>query len=225
MKTTRFSLLLALLFGASLLSAQRIGIGLNAGTNGFGLDASAHLAGRFGLRAGYNLFKVNFEDKQFKIPASGQETLPATGTFDASNIMLLADYRIILWLRVNAGLSLAASKRFLEFDADASGAELNLFGHIVSVPAGSTTHVVIEEDALARPYFGVSLGRLVPKRRLGISGDLGVFRYPSPNVVAVDPSTGQPNPVETAAVKASFEQKWKTDWWPVLNFRLAFRLI
>ena len=71
------------------------------------------------------------------------------------------------------------------------------------------------------PYIGLGLGRVVPKRRLNLSVDLGAYFRDSP-VIKIEATNLLKRNIENEAVLNRNLSEYK--WYPVMNLRLAYKL-
>lgn len=217
-----FICIFSLLFFAQTIDAQSVSIGLNAGNKGAGVDLAIGAGERIGIRGGYNFFKFSYNDREFKIPSTGEKVPASSGTIDLTSVDLLGEFAALPWLRVVAGVNLATSKSLADIDMDASGQTVQLFGHTVTVPAGAgKVNMKIEESTKIHPYIGLALGRLVPNKIIGISGEIGAMQYKTPDVIHLDSAVQ--GDADRLAVQAKFGEEWK-EIYPVISVRVAIRI-
>lgn len=222
MNRFQFFLSVFCLLAVQSLVGQSVSIGLNAGLRGVGADLGIGLGERIGIRGGYNFFKLEFNDREFKIPGSKDKTVPSSGTVDLSSFDVLGEFAAVSWLRLVGGINLASSKNLADLELTVAGGQVDMFGHSVTAPAGeSVVSLKIEEATKIHPYLGLSLGRLVPNKIIGISGDLGFMVYKTPDVVEVESALS--GDADRMAVQQKFGEQWR-EVYPVVSLRVAFRI-
>ena len=97
--------------------------------------------------------------------------------------------------------------------------------HIVGFDSDGYAHGSIKVNKF-RPYVGIGFGRSVPRRRFGVSGDFGVQFWGKPKVY--EKQTGMDLEVKKEDLGDDSNKYYdvisKFAVWPVLNFRLTYRI-
>ena len=76
------------------------------------------------------------------------------------------------------------------------------------------------------PYIGMGFGRTFPRKRMNVSFDLGT-QYKGDYTVKINMKPGlllKQNEENAVALARNFNEKWYGHFFPVVNFRLAYRI-
>lgn len=205
-------LLLCLSLSATAVAAEKVGIGLRVGTQGWGAEVGFKLSDRFGLRAG--LYGAEISD-------SYEETdIVYDGDLQLGGLGVIADFHPF---RGGFHLSAGLLSNETGIDMSATPTMSQTIGGNVYTPAeiGTLTGSVDFDDTA--PYFGLGWGRIPGSGRVGFLADIGVLAQGSGSV-SLTSSTGLINPADLQAeideIEADIED---FDLWPVISFGLAIR--
>lgn len=206
------SVLFGLLAAVPSAWAADFGLGLRAGTQGFGGELGMGLGQHFALRAGYYKASVSGDYDDTDITYDGDLDVGGTG--------LIADfYPFKNGFHISAGYF--SNDNAIGLEATPTGPQE--IGDTTYTPAeiGTLTGDVAFDDTA--PYFGLGWGRLTGAKRLGFLVDLGFLKQGSGDVTLVS-STGLVAQDDLDAEVAEIEDDIKDyDFWPVLSFGLAIR--
>ncbi|AZQ65074.1 hypothetical protein EI427_22935 [Flammeovirga pectinis] len=218
--------LLLILISSSLCFAQRvheeeyenkIAIGISGGTNGGGIDVSRNINKHFNGSLGLNYFKINDFTRQ--VAVDGKQ-LKSTVNVEMVNIDLRLEYLPF----VNSSFKVVAGLAYMTSNG------VRVIGQYASdVTLGEMT---IESEDIGEirfdaewkqitPYFGIGLGRAVPKNRIGFGFDIGTYYIGKPNVQFTGTSMlSEMNSQEEQLAKNMEDY----NWFPVFKLRLAVRI-
>lgn len=159
---------------------KKYAVGLSTGLKSIaGIDGGLTLSPRFNIRVGYQYADLRFFDPDFSIEASSRSYEVDTKYY-FSHIELLGEYVPLKFLRVVFGAGLFYKNTASIFVAPGEDSDFN---DIILTPEEigylkGTSHY---KSPIA-PYAGIALGKLVPKKRIGLSCDIGAFYKGSPTV-------------------------------------------
>lgn len=196
--------------------SHKFGLALRLGTTP-GLDLAYRINPKITVLLGYNYFKytVNTVTEAAKegvkldagIKMSAVSGLIEYHPFSKSSFKLLAGVAYI-----NQGL--------LSVLVTPEGSYT--FGTTVFTPEEvGNISLAVDYGKSAAPFVGIGFGRTVPKGRVGIGFEMGMY-YTKPPVISL---TGKERLSSMTEQQAQVQENMK-DWryWPVINLRLAIRL-
>jgi hypothetical protein len=193
---------------------ERIGIGLKAGTYGFGLDLTFRVLDWLALRGSYQGLDFTASDEH--------DGVDYDGDFEVGGEGLLVDfYPAKNRFRLTAGYFRNRNEAAL----DAVPSEPEQIGDTVYDPAeiGTLSGTLAFDDG--GPYLGIGWGNAA--RRPGVVGfvfDFGVLRQGS-GAVELQSSTGLVSPADLELEASEIEDDIAGhDLWPVISFGISFRL-
>lgn len=245
---------LVLLFGLSMLTLpaqdrafSHWAAGINAGLYGGGIQGATDLSPHLKLRAGFDYihysrqnvysFEAEIEDfEQYEQvnPTVEGEITEASVTFPNGKLML--DY----YLMHNGIFCLTAGfycgKNRVQADglihryeelSQQMGQDPSLeYEDIVFQPNhdGSFDASLHIGNSL-KPYFGVGLGRTIPRNRVGFKFELGVVYQGPYELVSDNINEAGRNWVNRMAEEMELPVSQETlNWWPMLNLSLTYRI-
>lgn len=205
----------------------RFALGVGVGTNSLvGADIAVHLLPFLNVRAGYNYFTYENPSLDFDYTGLGIKGLPEgkVGTavsLNQSNIALIPE--LALGKRRNIRLAIGGvySPNF-KMSTTITYKENVVLGDFVVTPEEiGYMRVNYTIKSKISPYFGFGLGKAVPKKRIGVSWDMGAYYRDSP-VITID-ATGMltDNKSNEAPLNRNLSSY---KWYPVSTLRLAIRL-
>ena len=182
--------------------ANRIGIGVGAGTEGIGVDVSTCLTKYFGVRAGLNFMPdiniktdVDIEPNVDNLPPlSGEDaTLNVKGSLKRTSFDLKLDcYPTGGSFFVTAGFSVGGEK-LVQVTGHSDYIQNNMaLAENYGIQIGDY-NIPFDENGDVngglkvnnfRPYLGLGFGRLIPKHRIGFRFEMGVQFHGKPKVYA-----------------------------------------
>ena len=189
---------------------DHLSVGLTLGTTGTGVDVAAPIGNFLQVRAGYNFFSGFTYSEKIDYRAKGKKERGKTEA-KAKNYMSTAHLLLDAYpfpKDFDPGEGIAIGDYIVEFDRDGYG------------------HGAIKVNKF-RPYLGIGYGRAVPRKRIGVSGDLGVMIWGKPRVFEKQTGTDQ------EAFRDDFgsdSDKYydfiaKFPVWPVLTIRITGRIL
>lgn len=214
---------------------DHVSLGLTLGTTGIGLDVAAPVTDYVQVRAGYNFFSgfkykedVNYRTlanvKQGKIEIEGKNYMSTAhllfdvypsrdGAFHFTAGFCLGTDEVV-------DVENTTPVRGLE-----RGAGLVIGDYKIHFDANGIAHGNIKVNKF-RPYVGIGFGRSVPRKRFGVSGDLGVQFWGKPKMYERQAGGDVELKEEDFGDDGSryYEIISKTSVWPVLNLRLTYRI-
>ncbi|WP_156152386.1 hypothetical protein [Flammeovirga sp. OC4] len=226
MNTLRYSLLFMVFtfIGISTTYAQeddghlsKIAIGLSAGSQGGGLDVSKNVHPNFNIKLGFNYFKL--DDFTQTLTFSG-ESMNTNINVDFTNVELLVEYMPFKSssFKIVGGLAYLVGNNV---QAVGEYADNVTFGEVTLAPADIGTLEIKSEWSQVAPYFGIGVGRAVPKRRVGFGFDIGAYYAGSPKTTI----TGTRLLEEMRTQQETLETNLSGySWYPRLTLRLAVRI-
>ena len=179
--------------------ANRVGVGVSAGTEGVGFDLSTCLTKYLSVRAGLDLmpdFSINTDAN-----VSGDDGTNYSGTVDIKGALK----RTQLSFKLDCYPFPNSSSFFLTAGAVFGGdkvikitghsdefAALVAMGNELGIEIGDYRIPIDKNGNVAggvkvsgfRPYFGLGFGRLIPKKRIGFRFELGAQIHGKPKVYA-----------------------------------------
>jgi hypothetical protein len=220
MKLKSLNLLAAMLLFCLSASAQQFAVGLNLGSTGFGVDAAANF-GQIGARVGYSSLGLNGTYKNLTIPLSGVDvTGDVTATLKASRIHLLAEYGGIF--RIFGGLSIPTASKELLNATFVTTQAIKIAGYEVKPdPKTGAVGLAMGYKNALQPVVGISLGRAVPNKRVGVGIDLGAIFTGNYEIQSLKSAL----PADLAALRAKIATvSALTNIYPIANLRISVRL-
>ena len=179
---------------------NHVALGVSAGTDGIGFQVAAPLGQCLALRAGYSFFpklKYNKEINLGNDVAFVKSKVDLEGKLNFNQVSVLVDYYPFTSssFRVTAGayfgdgkiLTVSNAEPFIkEAYWETAGIQLgkgNAVSDKYTVVSDAQGNVNIDLKVNSfRPYLGIGFGRAVPRKRVGLSFDLGVQIWGSPEV-------------------------------------------
>ena len=206
-------------------SLGKMSVGIGGGTNALlGIDVAYKVLPRVALRLGFNYFK--FDVRGIDIGEYNILSIPKNKTAtdiaaNQSNIQLLADVS----LTKKGGIRLTVGGTYMiktEWSAKLRyREEIAISSIVVTAQDMGYFKTIYTTKSPISPYIGLGLGRLVPKRRINVSADLGTYYRGSP-VIKIDATGLLKRNVENEGALNRNLAPYK--WYPVINMRLAYRL-
>ncbi len=207
------SLLFAVLLPSLPLSAQSFGLYAHVGTLGGGAEVGIGLSDVLTVRLGGNFLEYarteTFDDGEFNLDAD----------LNLSTFSGLVDYH-------PAGIAMRVTAGLVYNQNEASGLlttnRIYYIGNRRYDPADiGSLDVRVRGGNELSPYFGFGFGRTVPRRRLGVTLDLGILYHGKIDVEMQ--GTGAMSPTADQAEEIEDELK-NAEFFPVVMFGLTFRL-
>ncbi|MEJ2883489.1 hypothetical protein [Pedobacter sp. GR22-6] len=198
----------------SLSYLEKSSIQLHGGTQGFGISARYAFLPMLSGRLGGSFGSVKISEGIEFDNLSSDNTLKA----ELSNLHLWAEFSPLSWLRINAG----------------AGYFFKLKAKAVTVPNESITQdgITLEPEEIGSlttevsykkfaPYFGLGLGRGIPKHRFNVNFDIGTYYLSSPHVTMTGTEYLEDNSHNGPILERNMRDY---RWLPVLQLNLSFKL-
>ncbi|HTE39842.1 MAG TPA: hypothetical protein VK629_03380 [Steroidobacteraceae bacterium] len=217
------------LAGSSLISsvaAADVGLGLRAGTLGFGADFDIGLGEHFSARIAYNYLDYEQEVEDTDITYDG--------TLEISSVSGYLDWHPFAGgFRVSLGAVGSGPKIKIE-GRPAPGEEIEINGRFYDRSEIGSLNGEIKTGNSIAPYIGIGYGNVVGKNhRLTFLFDLGAIYggKPDVNLTTTCGSAFNGNPAGCNQLRADVEAEQaelETDtttveWWPVINIGIGIR--
>lgn len=226
---------------------KHLGIGLRVSTLGAGLEVSTNLNKNFKLRGGLSIlpyskdFTFNMDDSKLYEALGGYNPdYKMEGKLNFTNGHLLVDIHPMRYgiFHFTAGLFIGKNK------IDASGylqnsvtgkritsedlapgyawPKLEIEGHQVVIDNGAID-ATFELGQTLKPYFGIGIGRSLPKSRLGFMFELGAIYQGDYKIKQAGQEVNITQQVHDSFQDIGDYTKY-LKWWPMLNFQLTYRI-
>jgi hypothetical protein len=201
-------------------------IGLSAGSGAIaGVDVAMSLTKRISVRLGYNYLDYRIENMlqyvkgiSFLDPVKGKVAVPIE--ISQSNVALLADFGLNKRgsLRATIGANYAFKNAY---SANVSYTSSESYGDITITPNDiGYINAKISTKSKINPYIGIGFGSIVPRKRIGLSLDLGTYYRGSP-VVTIDATQSLRGNKQNEGPLTQNLAPYK--WYPIGTLRLAFK--
>jgi hypothetical protein len=199
-------------------------VGLTVGSNAIvGLDVAYSLNRWFNLKLGYNYLDISYANlgpalKAAKLPS---DKLSGEVVVSQSHLALTAEFTPTRSKKLRlaiGGVYYAKNEMSGKIGFSAPFA----FNDIVISPAemGYMKGTYTTASKIA-PYFGIGLGRTVPKRKVGLSLDFGAIYKGEPKLDIEATGLLKSNETNEVILNRNFKP---LQWYPVGNLRLALKL-
>lgn len=209
--------------------------GVTLGTTGVGVDLAAPVTDYLQVRAGYNFFSgfKYEEDVDYRAkgkPTRGKTEVEGTNYMGTGHLLIdvypFPDYTFHItggcYLGTDEVVKIENTTPVKAFDR---GEGIVIGNHIVGFDDDGYAHGAIKVKKF-RPYVGIGFGRSVPRSRFGVSGDFGVQFWGKPKVY--EKQTGMDLEVTKEDLGDETNKYYdvvsKFSVWPVLTFRMTYRL-
>ena len=179
--------------------ANRVGVGVSAGTEGVGFDLSTCLTKYLSVRAGLDLmpdFSINTDAN-----VSGDDGMDYSGTVDIKGALKRTQLSFKLdcypfpnssSFFLTAGAVFGGDKLIKITGPSDEFAALVAMGNELGIEIGDYRIPIDKNGNVAggvkvsgfRPYFGLGFGRLIPKKRIGFRFELGAQIHGNQKVYA-----------------------------------------
>ena len=169
---------------------DHLSLGLTLGTTGIGFDVAAPVTEYLQVRAGYDILSGLKYKEDIDYRAKGQPTkkTEVEGKLHLGAAKLLLDIfpsRTVPF-RFTTGFYLGTdeiinAENTIPVTAFDKGEGLLIGDYIVEFDQDGIAKATIKVNKF-RPYVGIGFGRSVPRKRIGVSGDLGVMFWGKPKL-------------------------------------------
>ena len=213
---------------------DHLSAGFTFGMTGFGIDVAAPVTEYLQVRAGYNFFDGFKHKEDIDYRAKGQPTkkTEVEGKSYVGTAKLLLDifpfknsmfhFTTGFYLGKEEVLKAENTIPVYAFDP---GEGLVIGDYIVGFDQDGIAKATIKVNKF-RPYVGLGFGRAVPRKRFGVSGDLGVMFWGKPKLY--EKQTGMDLEVQKSDLGSDSDKYFdivsKITVWPVLTVRFTGRI-
>lgn len=213
---------------------DHLSLGVTLGTTGLGFDVAAPVTEYLQLRAGYDILSGLKYKEDIDYRAKGQPTkkTEVEGKLHLGAAKLLLDvfpFRTVPF-RFTTGFYLGTdeiikAENTIPVTAFDKGEGLLIGDYIVEFDQDGIAKATIKVNKF-RPYVGIGFGRSVPRKRIGVSGDLGVMFWGKPKLY--EKQTGQDLEITKSDLGSDsdkyFDIMSKITVYPALTIRICGRI-
>ncbi|MDR1699118.1 MAG: hypothetical protein LBR75_04780 [Prevotellaceae bacterium] len=207
---------------------ENYAVALKAGTYGFGFDISTALHPNIKTRLGFSYFGYSVTSG-LSYTATGLESLEDIevdidkAKLRFPNVNLLVDYYPwkSLMFHLTAGVYFGQNK----VEAFGTASEPFEAGDYVITPdANGNIDAKIKLGGVVKPYFGIGIGRTIPKYRVGFRSELGIVYQGKLKVESSHTDQSQLDNDLSEGIDELDVPTFLTQLWPMLNFSITFRI-
>ena len=209
-----------------LLAQRNIGVGVNAGTNGLGIQLGYKLSDNFFIKSSYSNINLNVDDIDL---STDQVRQKANFSYLLQNGDLILDIHPFKnWFKICVGGSYNFQQRTLvglslqdTVYAGEDGDDPDDLGDFILYPddLGSVNIDFLWNNI--NPYVGLGFGRAVPKKRVGFSVDFGVNYIGKITIESEDSGMLVYDDYQSRSLEESLDTY---RWLPRLQFALSVSL-
>ena len=176
---------------------NHLGIGVSAGTDGIGFDLAAPIGDMFAVRAGMSIWpRIKYKTDINPGTDSKSFILNDNGKIDIEGKVNITDFKLLFdfypfkksSFRVTAGafigkqaiISVYNKEQFLQsYEWGKAGIQHGNY----KIASDSNGNINLDAKVNGfKPYIGLGFGRAIPKKRIGVSVDLGVQFWGKPGL-------------------------------------------
>lgn len=197
---------------------MNLGVSLGIGTTGYSGAIHYQLSERIGVRFGYS--KGYYDPNYFTI--FNGNSVNVTSEFNIETLHLLIDYfpfkdKIF---RITGGMT----KNFNSYMVNVTPLSSQTFGYIVYPPEMIGSMKAKVNVMEYNPYLGIGFGKTIPKTKIGLGFDLGLYYHGSPKFTLIAKGSFEPSNNEKNVY--TLENAFK-DWvfFPQVNFHIKYRIL
>ncbi|MCH8496741.1 MAG: hypothetical protein LAT57_14070 [Balneolales bacterium] len=203
------------IYSESNAQADTFALGINAGTNGVGIDVTTNLTSNLNLKATANFFSYNFSGEIDDDPS-----IDIISEMSTSNFSMLVNY-----YPFSDRIALVGGVYYLNWsvDTDLTPSEAYEVDDRVFEPEQlGSLNALIEYPNKFAPYLGLGFGNPIRAgSKLRVNAQLGLMYTGAPRLRMT--GTGMIAP--TADNQSSFQEGMNEfEWYPMFNLGLSYRL-
>ena len=213
---------------------DHLSAGLTLGTTGIGIDLAAPVTEYLQVRAGYNFCSGIKYKEDIDYRAKGQPTkkTEVEGKLHLGTAKLLLDvfpfrntpFHFTTGFYIGTD-EIIKAENTIPVTAFDKGEGILIGDYIVEFDQDGIAKATIKVNKF-RPYVGIGFGRSVPRKRIGVSGDLGVMFWGKPKLY--EKQTGMDLEVTKSDLGSDsdkyFDIMSKITVYPVLTVRISGRI-
>jgi len=218
-------------------------VGINAGTYGVGFEVNTHLIPNIKLRMGFNYFGFKVNNLVFEIDYNYQPGI--SKDVQIGNASLKPSFQLIngkvlfdivpfstQGLAFTTGLYIGQNTISLKgYAYDNEGKPITTsmrFGNnvIISPDKNGNVDATIQMGNIVKPYFGLTLGRAIPRNRLGYKLELGLLyqgKLSLESPKSIRKSKDEALDVGISRSKLPFNENWLRVW-PLVQLQLTYKI-
>ncbi|NME68272.1 hypothetical protein [Flammeovirga aprica] len=195
---------------------NKFAVGLSLGTSGGGIDVARNFS-RFNIALGFNYLEVKDLKRTLTVQGELMDTKLSTSAF---NIDLKAEY---LPFKKSSFKLFAGIAYLPQSNVEVKGMYANQVqvGELVFTQEEIGEIYFKGDWANFAPYFGLGFGRAVPKRRIGVAFDMGVYYMGNPKVTFTGTNMFSDLNSQEEQLQKNLEGY---SWLPILKLRLSYRI-
>lgn len=203
---------------------ERVGIGIGGGTKGLiATDVALAVKGNWNIRFGYNWFKVIVDQFESDFEGALDTKIWIDADLRLSSLEFLTEYGLLKGgVRLVGGVSYALDNS-LELSA---GLAENLELNDVSLSPEEVGDIGGRIFYTSRwsSYLGIGFGRSIPKKRVSLNLDLGLYVRGIPQIDIVATGIFKSNEENEDILNAALRSDSFYRIWPVGQLRIAVTL-
>jgi hypothetical protein len=216
---------------------DHVGVGVGFGTSGIDLEVAAPVTDYMQVRAGYTFFpKLSYDEDVKYRPAGGKsgdrKETNVEGKLNMANAKLLFDFypfrqstfhaTVGAFMGTDEIIKAANTVPVLDY---ATGEGIEIGDYIVGFNSEGYAQAAIKVNKF-KPYVGIGFGHAVPRKRCGVTFDLGVQFWGTPGVY--EKQTGTYQKVSSQDLNGEddgiLETLSRIKVWPVLSIKFNGRI-
>ena len=220
---------------------EKWSIGLNAGLYGYGIQGATSLSPNFQARAGFDYMTFSYNDAlSFSTPELDTPDIKLKGELSEAKLTFPNFKAMVDYYPVKNGIFSITAGFYIGNNRITFDGQILDYGQYSSHPKFGFEDIIIQPDidgnfdfklkmgSTIKPYFGLGLGKTIPKSRVGFRFELGVvyqggFKVESNNVVSADGldriNEGLFDKFDDLPVSKEILKLW-----PMMNFTLSYRI-
>lgn len=203
---------------------ERGGIGIGGGTKGLlAFDMAFQVRGNWNVRVGVNWFKIVVDQFESDFQGAFDSEIRFDADLRQSTVELLTEYGFLKGaIRVVGGVSYALDNALFVNIGLAEDYQLNdvvLSPEEVGSLGGTLTY-----SSPWSSYMGIGFGRTIPRKRVSLNLDLGLYIKGIPQLDIVASGIFKSNEENEAVLNAALASDTFYQIWPVGQLRVAITL-
>jgi opacity protein-like surface antigen len=220
---------------AKTKSAKQMSVGLSFGiTKGIGIDFTYQLARKLNLKAGFSYADLSKDNYLYTLAPKANDplgTTPQTFSFDVAAKLSSLNVGIEYALGAKGRFRLLAGIGYYPSNNISAAGELASVVRFKDLELNSkdlgSGSVKMGFSSPIAPYLGIGIGRLVPRKRLNVSLDLGAM-YKGDYKFDINVIEGgllkKANEENAVVLDKNFNASMMNKIWPNANLRIGYRL-
>ncbi len=212
---------------------DHLSAGITLGTTGIGIDLAAPVTEYLQVRAGYNFFSgfKYKEDIDYRAKGRKGKTEVEGKNYMGTGKLLLdvfpfpsSAFHLTTGFYIGTD-EIITAENTIPVTAFDPGEGIMVGDYIIGFDRDGFAKASIKVNKF-RPYVGLGFGRSVPRKRIGVSGDLGVMFWGKPKVY--EKQSGMDLEVTKSDLGSDSDKYYeilsKITVWPVLTIRVSGRI-